>query len=293
MGDKKKGTRFGSFFKSGSASSSGGQNLAKDSPGGAASGQSQSEPEQSWGEQRSRRASLAPSSTSDLLNWFKRRSPSPSRSPGGKHRPKAPDPLIATPSPVVSGGVFARPHSSYYGSSAQSPTAPASMPARPHSSYSSSSALQMHGYVISLPTAAGGSETVVPSDGHGSPSSGAQGSSTMFVSTPIIQISHPQSEAIASKDTEPHLTGSPHISTSNCQVQAWAEIDVALRQTKPAQSPVPGPAPKDPSSQVWAKALEIAKKKLSDKMLPPLDLKNLPSQSAKENVPRAEYCTGG
>ena len=40
----------------------------------------------------------------------------------------------------------------------------------------------------------------------------------------------------------------------------------------------------EPSSQVWAKALEIAKKKLSDNNLPSLDLTNLTSQSAEENI---------
>ena len=38
------------------------------------------------------------------------------------------------------------------------------------------------------------------------------------------------------------------------------------------------------ASSVWAKALEIAKRKLSDNNLPPLDLTNLTSQSAEENI---------
>ena len=44
------------------------------------------------------------------------------------------------------------------------------------------------------------------------------------------------------------------------------------------------PGAMDPSSQIWAEVLEIAKKKLSDNNLPPLDLKNLTSQSAEDNV---------
>ena len=35
---------------------------------------------------------------------------------------------------------------------------------------------------------------------------------------------------------------------------------------------------------VWAKVLEITKKKLNDNNLPPLNLTNLTSQSAKENI---------
>ena len=38
------------------------------------------------------------------------------------------------------------------------------------------------------------------------------------------------------------------------------------------------------SSVVWAKTLEIANKKLSENNLPPLDLSNLTSQSAEENI---------
>ena len=38
------------------------------------------------------------------------------------------------------------------------------------------------------------------------------------------------------------------------------------------------------SSMVWAKTLEIANKKLSENNLPPLDLSNLTSQSAEENI---------
>ena len=59
------------------------------------------------------------------------------------------------------------------------------------------------------------------------------------------------------------LSQSPHIPASANQVQA------------PGQ---PG------ASMIWDKALEIAQKKLSDYNLPPLDLTNLTSQSAEENI---------
>ena len=39
-----------------------------------------------------------------------------------------------------------------------------------------------------------------------------------------------------------------------------------------------------PFSVVWAKALQITKKKLGDNSLPPLDLTNITSQSAEENI---------
>ena len=106
-------------------------------------------------------------------------------------------------------------------------------------------------YVSSPPTGAGGNIPAVPSDANCSPSSSAQGSSTTPVSAPAIQVSH-QSEPIVTEESAPN--------------------------------PVLGPAPKDPSSEVWAKALEIAKKKLGDNNLPPLNLKNLTSQSAEENI---------
>lgn len=49
----------------------------------------------------------------------------------------------------------------------------------------------------------------------------------------------------------------------------------------------PDPDGDEPSSQfsiVWAKALEIAKKKISDNNLPPLNLTNLTSPLAEENI---------
>ena len=78
----------------------------------------------------------------------------------------------------------------------------------------------------------------MPLDSHGSPYSGAQSSSPISVSAPIVHISHSKPKTIVS----------------------------------------------EPPSQVWAKALEITKKKLRDNNLPPLDLTNLTFQSAEENI---------
>ena len=53
---------------------------------------------------------------------------------------------------------------------------------------------------------------------------------------------------------------------------------------QPQTKPAPNPGAMDPSSQIWAKALEIAREKLSNNNLPPLDLTNLTSKSAEENI---------
>ena len=261
MGDQRmKSSRVGGFLAKFSSAS-----RSKDPPE-ASSGQSDSDqrPEQSSREQKPQQAALSPSTTSrrsrilDKLRW---RSPSPSPSLGGKSRSNTPDQAIATPpskSLTVPGSVPARPRSSYSGPSAQS-LAVLSVRARPHSLDYGSSAPKTHGpslYVSPLPTGAGGNIPATPSGRCGSPPSGAQDSSTTPVSAPTIQISHSQSGSIASEDFAPP-------------------------QTKSAPNPVPDPAPKN---QVWEKALEIAKKKLSDNNLPPLDLTNLTSQSAEENM---------
>ena len=105
-----------------------------------------------------------------------------------------------------------------------------------------------------------------------------------MVSAPLVQISHPQSESIARDNPAPHST-SPYILTPTCQVQASAIIDVhaqILPQTKSTADP-DVIEPSTPSSVVWAKVLEITKKKLGDNSLPPLNLTNL-TQSAEENI---------
>ena len=104
------------------------------------------------------------------------------------------------------------------------------------------------------------------------------------VSAPIL---HAQPESIASENPAPPSTYSSHIPTSTCGVQALAKIDAAaiLPQTKstPGSSTIEPSTPSE-SSVVWAKALEIIKKRLSDNSLPPLDLTSLISQSAEENI---------
>ncbi|KAF8436100.1 hypothetical protein BGX38DRAFT_1262515, partial [Terfezia claveryi] len=128
-----------------------------------------------------------------LRDRFRERFPSTSRKSGSN----TPDQLVVT-------------------SSSQSLAVPASVLARPQSSYSDPPTLQ----------------TQRPSlhnlDAGDSPAPGTQGSSTVSVSAPIVQISH--------------------------------------------------------SSEVWTKALELAEKKLKDSNLPPLNLTNLTSQSAEENI---------
>ncbi|KAF8436685.1 hypothetical protein BGX38DRAFT_62567 [Terfezia claveryi] len=147
--------------------------------------------------------------------------------------------------------------------SSQSLAVPASALARPHSSYSDSSALQTQRPLLSLPTDAGGS-----------PAPGAQGSSTISVTAPIVQISHCQSKPIASEIHTPSSTYGSNIPTSSCQAQASAKIVVQAASPPQTKS----------VSQVWAKALELAGKKLNDNNLPPLNLTNLTSQSAEDNI---------
>ena len=80
MGDKKKGPRWGSLLKAGSASSSGSL-MDIDPPVGIASGHGQPKPEQLSEEQKSQQAALSPPTTgsgSGLFKCLKRRSPSPS-----------------------------------------------------------------------------------------------------------------------------------------------------------------------------------------------------------------------
>jgi len=261
MGDrKKKDSRFGIRKRFGPASGSGGQNLVKDPPGSLASGQSVSDPQlgQSSGEQESQQAALSPPNTSrtgrfwDKWGW---RSASPSPAPGHRveRRNNSPDQPIATASLAVPAGVLAR----------------------PHSSHSDSSTLQTHRLSVNIIT--------VPSGSHGSPPSGIEGS-TIPVSAPIdiVQISHSQSESIASGNPAPPSTISPHIPTSTSQAQASAEVDIPAAVLP--QTDVPDSDATEHSPQVWAKVLEIAKKKLSGNSLPPLDLTNLTSQSAEENI---------
>ena len=271
MGDQKKKGILERLFSS--TSGSGDQKLAH-APGCLAS--EQSEPEQSSGEQKPQQAAPFPPATSrgsGFRNWLGRETGLGQRSPSplfGRRRSKTPDPGIAAPSSeslAVPASVRARPHSSYSSSSPPS-LVPASAPARPHSLYSDSPAPQTHG--LSLDVA------LSPT---GSTSSGAQGPSTIPVSAPMIQISNSE---LASENLAPPST-SPHHSTTTCLVQTSAEIDVHAI-VLPEMKSAPDSDGIEPSSQVWAKALEIARKKLGDNNLPPPNLTNLISQSAEENM---------
>ena len=113
----------------------------------------------------------------------------------------------------------------------------ASVPPRPHTQHSETSAQHTHGSSVCglPPLTVGGSVTAMSSSNHGSPFySNKQGSS---ISLPMIRISHSQSES---------LTSDIPVPASTC-------------------------APQSPDG-VWTKVLEIAKEKLNNNNLPPLDL---------------------
>lgn len=114
------------------------------------------------------------------------------------------------------------------------------------------------------------------SGNHGAPSTTVvQGSSYTPVSAPTsaptsvptIQV---LSEPTTSESPAPPSPGTPHISPPKSDVHAAAN---------------PGPIePPSQSSVVWSKAIEIAKKKLIENNLPPLDLTNLSTKSEEENI---------
>ncbi|RPB17923.1 hypothetical protein L211DRAFT_854662 [Terfezia boudieri ATCC MYA-4762] len=186
------------------------------------------------------------------------------------HNPMVPFGGSGSPSSTMSGGAPFVPISNHpspsYGVARRNSTPGVTTSSQSLAVHSDSSALQTHRpslHDLSSPTDAGGF-----------PSSGAQGSSSISVSAPIVQISHPQSESIASENPAPSPTCRSNIPTSSCQAQASAEIVVQA---------VPPPQTKS-VSQVWAKALELAEKKLKDNNLPPLKHTTLTSQSAEENI---------
>ena len=183
--------------------------------------------------------------------------------------------------------------------SSQSLVAPASQLTQPNTLYSETTALQTHGSDL-LPPAIGDIVTTVPSGSldYNSPSSDPQGSS-MFVKMPISYL-QPQLTAsqnprlpstfriphslIANENSVPHSTYTPHIPTCTCKVQILGKTN-AHAAVLPQSTASPNVIePSSYSSVVWAKALQIAKKKLSDNNLPPLDLTNVTSQSAEENI---------
>ena len=115
-------------------------------------------------------------------------------------------------------------------------------------------------------------EAVVPSCAHSSHSSSA--------------VQGPSFVPIASQNFTPPVCA-PH-TTPTLQAQTLATTDAhaavsVLPETK--STPVPDITESSPhSAVVWAQALEIAKRKLADNNLPPLDLTKLTSQSAEENI---------
>ena len=180
---------------------------------------------------------------------------------------------------------LARPHSSY--SKTTSLQIPGPSPMRPHTACAETSTLQTHG--PSPPTArddmtAGVKVTAMSSGNHGPPSSyDVQDSSFVSVGASVIAPLHSQSEPIGHINSEnaapPSIFAHP-IPTSTCQVQGLAEGDVHV--TLPTTGPdIIEPSPH--SSIVWAQALKIAEKKLSDNNLP-LDLTNLTSRPAEKNI---------
>ncbi|RPB18291.1 hypothetical protein L211DRAFT_831763 [Terfezia boudieri ATCC MYA-4762] len=189
------------------------------------------------------------------------------------HNPMVPFGCYGSPSSSMSGGAPFVPISNHpspsYGVVRRNSTpgvTTSSQSLAVHSLYSDSSALQTHRpshHDLSSPTEAGDF-----------PSSGAQGSSSITVSAPIVQISHPQSESTASENPAPSPTRGSNIPTSSCQAQASAEIVVQA---------APPPQTKS-ATQIWDEALKLAEKKLKDNNLPPLKHTNLTSQSAEENM---------
>ena len=219
------------------------------------------DPQQSSAEQKPQQAARSPPTTSRRSRFFgkfKWRSSSSSPSPSPvEQRSSAANQLIAT-------------------SASQPLAAPVT---RPHPSYSEASVQQTHGSTTCDPpqvtaggNVTGGGVTAVPLGANNPPpSSSIQGPSFVSASIPI-----------ASKTPAPPSVCAPNTPTSTLQAQSPATTGVhaavaVLPETKSA--PVP-----DRSAVLWAQALDIAKKRLSDNNLPPLDLTKLTSQSAEENI---------
>ena len=170
----------------------------------------------------------------------------------------------------------------------QSLAVPASVPARPpHSSYSENPTIQTHGPSPRHPSvlAAGSDVTAVSLGDCGSPSpANVHDSSSAPVMAPIDHVVY--SEPIANGNPAPPSTCASHMPTPpTSQVQAVTTTDVHAA-VLPQTASIPGPGvilPSPDSSTVWAEALKIAEKKLGHNNLP-LDLTNLTSQSAEENI---------
>lgn len=172
-------------------------------------------------------------------------------------------PPAPSPSPSPSPGIEHQNNTTDQPIATSALSAPVNVPARPHTSYSGSPPHSL---------SARGNVAAVSSGSHGSHSSSdLQGSSSVSASAQIGQISHLQSEPTASENLAPPST--PNIPAPTCQVPP----------TK-STSNLDDVQPSSYSSMVWAKALEIATKKLSENNLPPLSHADLTSQSAAENI---------
>ena len=262
MGDKKKSKGSKSLFRGFRSASD--SNLAKDPlPVGLAD----SRLEQSSGEQRPQQAALSPpiaSRSGRIVNWLERKSPLPSRLP-------SPSPEVDSHNSATDSQVAA--------STRQPLRVPASASLRPHNSCSGTSARQAHEPTPTLhdpsPLASGDNVPTRSSGDHSSPSSpDVQGSSF----APTTQVSYPISEPTTSNDTAPSTCA------AHTQVQAPARIGAHTEELPTLTSDPDTIEPLPHSSVVWAKALEIARKKLGDNNLPHLDITNLTSESAEKNV---------
>ena len=147
-------------------------------------------------------------------------------------------------------------------STPQSVATPASVLVRPHSSYSGTSDLNTHTPSLCDPPPVGGHVTTGGNiTAVSSCFSSSQGPSLVSISA-LITNENPAPLSICL---------SPHI-----PISATPAIITVHETVLPPRSPH--------SAVVWAKALEIVKKKLNDNNLPPLDVTNLTSQSAEENI---------
>ena len=203
---------------------------------------------------------------SNFFGKFKWRSTSPSPSPSPRIERRN----------SITGQPIAIPTS-------QTLTVPEGIRARPHSSHAGSSSLETYEPPLGLsPLIAGGNVTTVLSDNHGFPSSAdVQGSSYVSGSTLVIQILDPQSEPSPSEHPAPPSACAPQIQTSTYQVPALAETDERTQEAASTPS-LDAIQPLSHSSMVWAKAVEIAEKKLSEINLPPLDLTNFNPTAGKD-----------
>ena len=102
----------------------------------------------------------------------------------------------------------------------------------------------------------------------------------------------PEGLASIQSDPDPQPSGEQNLQQAALSPPTTGRSNRLLNKLKwrsPSPSPSPSQLPPEVKStpdpdMVWAKALDIAKKKLSDNNLPPLDLTNLTSQSTEENI---------